>query len=229
LNKEKDTLWFLQLRALEALGAMRLAAVPTNARKAELATTTMDFLADSEARLDVRAQAAWALGMMQSSPATSGYNYPLIGYHIGRLAAEIGEQVKASFEKNPTRSGYLGGLLVTQIYQAFNGMEGARESGLMHLPGTGGAEPYISKINDQCSSVAKAAIDLLRQPRGLQKKAAEELGVRVGALKMLLEKNPPKDFHLVPGGTEYPIKPAQVADAPAPASKQKLAGAPGGH
>lgn len=226
LEREKDTLWFLQMRGLEGLGSMRQAAVPTSLQKAEMATTAMKFLGNPDARPEVRSAAAWALGMLQVNPSITRYNFPLIAYDIGRLVAELGEKSNASFKTNPTRSQALTGLLVSPIYQAFNGVEGARESGLLHSPALGQSQSYVSKVADLSASVARASIELLRAPGGQQKARQAELSDRVAALKDYLDKNPPKDFRLVPGGPEFRPKQAQVADAPAGA--RKLAGAAAG-
>ena len=47
---------------VEALGAMRLAADPTAQDKVEMAQATARYLTDPDVRVDVRAEAAWALG-----------------------------------------------------------------------------------------------------------------------------------------------------------------------
>jgi hypothetical protein len=228
LEREKDTLWFLQMRALEAIGALRQAATPANVQRPEMAATAMKFLADPEARPEVRAAAAWALGMMQVSQ-NARFNFPLVAHEAGRLSAEIGEQANASLKENPTRSAYLAGLLVGPIYQAFNGISGARESGLLHAPALGQAQGYASKVNDLISSVARAAVVMLpdRTPTAQQKNRQRDLSDRVAALKSWLDKNPPKDYHLVPGGPEFKGGQAEVAEAPA--GNSKLAGARGGH
>jgi hypothetical protein len=226
LEKEKDAFWFLQMRALEALGALRQASTAGNVTRPEMAAAAMKFLADPEARPEVRAAAAWALGMMQVSQ-NARFNYPLVSHEAGRLSAEIGEQASASFKDNPTRTSYLAGLLVAPIYQAFNGVSGARESGLLHAPALGQAQGYASKVNDLIASVARTAVELIRAPTGQQPRLQKDLGDRVAALKSWLDKNPPKDYHLVPGGPEFKGGQAEVAEAPA--GNAKMAGARGGH
>jgi hypothetical protein len=226
LNDEANDFWFLQMRGLEALGSMRQAAMTTGLQKAEMAITAMKFLSNPNARPEVRAAAAWALGMMQVNPATGRYNFPLVAYNTGRLTAELGETINASFKLNPTRSSYLTGLLVAPIYQTFNGVDGARESGLLHAPALGEARGFVSRVADLASSVARSSVELVRAPNGQIADRQKDLGERVAALKDYLDKNPPKDFHLVPGGPEFRGQQAQVADAPA--DKGKMAGANGG-
>ncbi len=60
VDKNEPLPWPLQLRALEALGALRQGYLPTQASKVHMAATAMHFLADSEARMEVRAEAARA-------------------------------------------------------------------------------------------------------------------------------------------------------------------------
>ena len=60
----------------------------------------MQFLPNPEIRPEVRAEAAWALGMMRVSQASGTFNYPLIAYYIGEVAADLGERVAANYESN---------------------------------------------------------------------------------------------------------------------------------
>ena len=62
----------------------------------------MRILADPKARPDVRAEAARALGMMQITNAVPKYNFSLVAYAAAQLAAEVGDQIVASYtEKGP--------------------------------------------------------------------------------------------------------------------------------
>jgi len=227
LEREKDLPWPARVRALEAMGAMRQAAVPSNMQKAEMASTAMKFLADPDAHPEVRAAAAWALGMMRVNPAIARYNFALIAHNVGLLAADLGSAVNASFSENSTRSAYLSGLLAGPVYQAFNGVEGARESGLLKVPGANPNLATIKQIADASSSIARGAVDLSRPgPAGQVPNRKKDLGDRVSVLKSFLEKNAPKDFHLVPGGPEYRGGGGAVAGAAV--EKAKVAGARGG-
>ncbi len=123
LENGRDLPWPVQFRALEALGAMRLAADPVTPAKAEMASAAARYLTDPDARPDVRAEAAWALGMMRVNPAITKYNFPLIAYHIGEVAADLGEKVHASYANNPVRASHLAGLLLYQVYPALFGWQ----------------------------------------------------------------------------------------------------------
>jgi hypothetical protein len=231
LNTEKDIPWPVRVRALEAMGAMRQAALPVAPQKVEMAATAMKFLADTEARPEVRAAAAWALGMMRVNPLVGKYNFGIVAYDMGKLAAELGEVAGSRFSDNPTLSEYMAGLLVGPVFQAFNGTDGARESGLLKVPAAhpniGPNVQYIRQIADLESSIAKAAVEMIRSPGGAQAARRKDLGDRVASLKAFLEKSPAKDFHLVPGGPEF--KPdVAAANANANAGLKSAAGAPGG-
>ena len=96
-----------------------------------MASTAMRILTDPKARSDVRAEAVHALGMMQITNAVPKYNFSLIAYAAAQLAAQIGDQIVASYtEKGPainaTRAEYLASLLIGPIQQAFDGQPGIR-------------------------------------------------------------------------------------------------------
>ncbi|MFO0910331.1 MAG: hypothetical protein U0794_18635 [Isosphaeraceae bacterium] len=227
LAAEKEAPWPVKVRALEALGSMRQAAVPVSLAKLEMANAAMAHLADAEARFEVRATAAWALGMVRVNPASGKYNFPLIAYFVGQLAAEIGDTALESFTENPSRSEYLSGILVGPIYQAFNGVDGARESGLLKSPSLGGAQGFVKQVADATTAVARASVELVRAPGGQTKARSKDLGDRIAQLRAILEKSPPKEFSLVPGGPEY--RPASPAVAGAAASESaKTAAVAGG-
>ncbi|GAC1468270.1 MAG: hypothetical protein NVSMB9_10760 [Isosphaeraceae bacterium] len=225
LGSEKDIPWPATVRAIEALGAMRQAAVPTNMQKSEMAVAAMRYLADTRSRPEVRAEAARALGMMRVNAAIGKFNFPLIAYHIGQLAAQIGEQSQAAFPRNPGKSQYLTGLLLSEIHQAFHGVEGARESGLLKIPFASSDQTYLSAVADLTDAVARSSVELIRSG-GKVEARQKALGERVAALKSYLDKNPPKDFHLVPGDMEFRGENATVVEAPP--KKTKVARAPGG-
>lgn len=219
LNKEKDAPWFAQLRVLEALGALRLSAEPGSPTKLDMADAAARLLSDPEARPEVRAQAAWALGMLRYSPAAR-LNTQLLGYYIGEVAADLGEKIASTYSENNTRAQFLTSLLIYQLFPALHGQDGAGDSGLVKTGGPGAAG-FLGPLTDQVRAVTTTAIDLtVKSPKARQAGFAKDLGDRVGALRAFLDKNPPADKHLVPGGTEYPVK-AQVAGAPA--EKPKVA------
>ena len=204
---------------------MRQAALPVKMADAEMAAAAMKFLADPTARPEIRATAAWALGMVRVNPAVARYNFPLVAHVVGQLAAELGDKAGASFSENPTLSEYLSGLLVGPIFQAFNGVEGARESGLLKTPGLGQAATYVKQVADLQASVARASVELVRAPAGQVPARKKDLSDRVAALKAFLDKNPPKDFHLIPAGPEYrPAAAGPVAKAAEPAKAAGVAG-----
>lgn len=230
LDSEKEMPWPVQIRALEALGTLRHGFLPTSTKTADMASTAMRILADPKARADVRAQAAHALGMMQISNAVPKFNFSLIAYAAAQLAAEIGDQIVASYtEKGPainaTRAEYLTSLLVGPIQQTFDGQPGVRDSGMLHNGSTTAlsARSEIQKILDQIEPVSKASLELLRSPTGLLKARRQDLVTRVAVLKEFLSKNAPANHHLVPDDQGF----LQAGDQPAGAGGARVAAGAG--
>ena len=87
--------WPLQLRALEALAYLRHGYLPTQTQKVHMASSAMRYLADPGAKLEVRAEAARALGQMQIGSAVSKYNFPLVAYAAGQLATDLGSEINS--------------------------------------------------------------------------------------------------------------------------------------
>ena len=57
-SRSKELPWPIQLRGLEALGWLRQSGLPTQPDRAHMANTAMLFLADTDAKIEVRAEAA---------------------------------------------------------------------------------------------------------------------------------------------------------------------------
>jgi hypothetical protein len=203
LEGEPDLPWPAQLRALEVLSVMRQGYEPKLPQKAAMASAAMALLADGSAKLEVRSEAARALGQMPTS-AIAKYNYPLVAHATGQLAAELGNRVATGFTGNQDMAKYLTALLIGPVYQAFDGVPGARDSGLLHAAG-GPSAAYTQKIFDLVKPIAQATIDVLSAGQRQIKDRQKELLANVAALKDFLDKNPPADRHLVPDGAEFPI------------------------
>src|SRR5262249_13648662 len=124
LLAREDLPWTVQLRVLEALGAMRQAADPTAQSKVEFASAILQILANPEIRPEVRAEAAWAMGMLRVSAASGAFNYPLVAYYIGEVTADLGERVAANFQPNVTLAQYWASPLIYQIHASLNGQDG---------------------------------------------------------------------------------------------------------
>ncbi|WP_254053430.1 HEAT repeat domain-containing protein [Singulisphaera sp. GP187] len=217
---DKSLPWPAQLRALEALGALRMAADPRAQAKLEMATAAMQMLADPAVRLEVRAQAAWTLGMMRVSAANGKFNYKLVAYYGGEVAAELGERILATYGTNITLAQSYAAPLLYQIYPSFYGVEGARESGLLRMPNLGNNRGFIEQLGNQIKPVAKSAVELFKAPKGNRDKYAKELSDKVAVLKSFLDKNVPDDNQF--GDKQFPLK-AEIADVRA--EDPKVAGA----
>ncbi|MDR3633308.1 MAG: hypothetical protein P4L84_05680 [Isosphaeraceae bacterium] len=216
LDKEKDLPWFAQMRALEALGALRQAKTPQKPDQPVFANVAMRFLADKEARPEVRAMAAWALGMMRIDNALSKFNFSLVAHNVAEVAADLGDKVVDVFDANQNQSRYYTSFLLYQIHPALEGDPKVRDAGILKVPGNHAgfnqAKPFLQQVDDLVKSVYKASVELLNAPRGKQKDLQKQLANRVDALRKFLQKNPPADTRLVPGGQAFPGN--QVAAAP---------------
>jgi hypothetical protein len=213
--------WPAQIRALEALGSIRVATANMPKGKIDAASVAMRILADPEARPEVRAWAAWALGMMRVPTGIAPYNYNLIGYELGQLAVNLGQQIideydlhANDFEKKKVQAEHLAAILLFQAYPALIGEDGVRDSGLIHSPhpSIASAKPFYGKLDDQVKAICRGSYEMLRAGGGAVRGKRDELDAKVASLKQLLEQSSPKDRHLVPGGPEF----QQVAGAAAP-------------
>ncbi len=189
LEKEVDLPWPAQLRAMEVLSAMRQGYEPNKPQKASMANAAMALLADAAAKLEVRSEAARALGQMPIASAVSKYNYPLIAHATGQLAAELGEKIATGYSSNQDKAKYLTALLVGPVYQAFEGVPGARESGLLHATG-GPSAAYIQQVFDLFKPIVQVAIELPSAGQRQVKTRQKELVAHVAALKEFLDEKP---------------------------------------
>jgi hypothetical protein len=203
LNKE-DAPWPVQLRAMEALSAMRQGFEANKPQKAAMAHAAMALLTDTNARPEVRAEAARALGMMQIGSSVTKYNYPLVAHAIGKLAADLGTRIATGWTANEDKSKYYISLLFGPIFQAFDGVAGARDSGLLHNT-SGASTSSMQGVFDLVKPLVETANELRMSGQRQAKDRQKELLSRVAALKVFLDGNAPADHHLVPGEAEFPI------------------------
>jgi len=220
LEREKELPWPVQYRALEALGSLRRANTPQMQKgQPEMAGTAAQFLTDPDGQVNVRAEAGWALSMMEIPAGINGYNFPLIAYSVGELAAMLGDKIREVYPKNVTQAESWTGLLVAQIIQTFDGIDAARDSGLLKSthPAATAARPFIKSVSDKIKPVTAAAIRLIREPGGKAAQNLKELEGKTAELKALLQKNPPANTSLVPGGPQFQVGAgaAQVVNGPA--------------
>jgi hypothetical protein len=214
LKNEDDIPWPAQLRALEALGAMRQGFRVNAPKEAEMATAAMRLLTDFQAKPEVRSEAARALGLMEiTSSAVRGYNFPLVAHASGLLAAELGTQIGSNFKNNPLKSRYLTVLLAGPVFEAFDGVSGMRDSGLVHMT-TGESAAYVSQVFELVKPIVKAASDLLASPSRQVPDRQKDLAAKVAALKQFLSKNQPRNRSLVQGGPEFPLGDTAAAGLP---------------
>jgi hypothetical protein len=225
LESDPKLPWPVQMRAIEALGSLRVATAKLAKGPIDAASVVMRFLADPEANRMVRAWSAWALGMMKVPASVSPYNFSLVGQEIGELAVELGNQVveeyddnAADFDNKKDKATQLTSLLIFQVCPSLMGVEGVRDSGLLHSShkNAGEAKSFLTKVDDKVKAVSRASYELLRSLGDGNKKARNELDAKLADLKSLLAGTSPKERHLVPGGPEFTANTAQVAGATRP-------------
>lgn len=227
LKANKNWPWPVQLRALEAMGALRQGFLPTSPRTADMAAVVFDYLIDQNLEPEVRAEAAKALGALRITTAVPKYNFELAGYATAQLASDLGEDLLDLSSDNKLHSQKLTTLLVGQVFQAFEGVPTDRDSGFLRNPSlTNQAE--VKKYIDAMRPMAKSAVALMGAPTGQLPARTEELKKNLASFQDFLTKNPPAETRLFTGGPEYsgPAAPAQAnIGAAAPSA---LAGASGG-
>ena len=206
-----------RLRGLEALAALRQGFLPTQPSKVHMATTAMKFLADPEAKLEVRAEAARALGMMQIGSSVQKFNFLLVAHAAGQVAVEIATQInglyfegsgtgkdaKAPHEENRTKSLYLAALLMGPVYQCFDGVSSQRDSGLLRMDQSA-TRADIQKIFGMIKEISQSVVDLMGSPPKQYKDRKKKLSSQTSELRAFLEEHRPANRRLVPGGDPLP-------------------------
>ena len=218
--------WPVQMRALEAIGSLRMAVNNTSRGRIDAASAVMPYLLDPEARPEVRAWAAHALGFMNVPTGVKPYNFPLLADAIGRAAADLGDRVVAEYDQDPAgfadpnrrdEAAGLTSLLLFQVYGGLAGEPGARESGLLQMnhPNASAISSYLKELSNNVQAEAKQAVELLRSGGGDALKAQrDKLAASISELRAFLASKPPKDRRLVPEGPEF--APRVAAGAPGP-------------
>jgi hypothetical protein len=222
LKAEAEAPWWIQLRVFEALGSLRLPSTTGPTGPPDVAAILLDHASDPKAKVESRAWAAWALGML-NVPANTKFNYALESYQVGQIAAELGDKIgkeydlhSKNFVKQSDRARFLAALLMYQVYPALSGDDDLRGSGLLKSghPAAVAARPFMTGLDGQLREVSQAALELLNAGGNQQKKTRDELGKQVNELKSYLDKNRPTDANLFPGGPKIPLNPAQVTVVP---------------
>lgn len=224
LESDPKLPWPVQMRVLEALGSIRVSTANTSRSKIDSAPVILKFLVDSEARLVVRAWAAWALGFIKAPSSGTTYNFSLGGHEIGELASDLASQIveeydddPVNFDKEKDQATHLTSLLLFQICPSLIGQEGVRDSGLLQNRAAADARPFLTKLDDKVKAVSRQAYELMRAAGAGNKAARDDLDAKLADLKTFLAASKPKDRRFIPGGPEIPAHPArEVAGAPGP-------------
>ena len=222
LDKQKELPWPVQMRGLEALGWLRQSGLPTDASKAHMANTAMQFLADTERQVrgpcggrprpgadagergtEVQFQAGGA-----TTPGCSRRTWPPRSTSSSRTTRPGSE--------NPTRAQYLTALLVGPVYQFFDGVQGESNSGLLQI---GEGRHRVPEVHPEG---LRAWSSRWRKPRSScsvhrrrnSRTGKQKLAARVAELRTFLKQNPPPSRQLVESGREFGAE-GEQAGAPA--------------
>ena len=102
-----------------------------------MANSAMSFLADTDARLEVRAEAARTLGLMQVNAVPEVQlqarraMLPGCSRRMSPRSSTTSTRRARRRAENPTKARYLAALLVGPVYQCFDGVEGESNSGIL--------------------------------------------------------------------------------------------------
>ena len=143
LEGDAKEYWPAEIAALEALGSLRLLTVNQNKAEFEIAVAAAKLLEDPKGRPDVRAWAAWAVGMTRIvGPSADQFNFILVAHDMGELAATMGSSILAANmavnntkEKTKPPANLANDLTALLYYRVFRGLSREPEitdSGLVH-------------------------------------------------------------------------------------------------
>jgi hypothetical protein len=236
LRDNPEAFWPVKVRALEAMGALRHATANPLRGEPELAAVPFSLLADRGQRLDVRAWAGWALGMMDIPPQVRSFNFQLVAYAMGRAVADFGDQMLAVEmpEDRPTKNLALVVRMCDPLLRLLTGFVGDRDlprSGLArttHSAFDADARTMTREVEQRIRAVATSAINFSRAVGRQVPDAHKRLAADVQELRSFLAKNPPKSNELYPGGPtlELPGSAAPAAPAAGAESKKGASGGP---
>lgn len=235
IQRDEEHFWPAKVRALEALGRLRTISTIQRRDEALMAQTALHVLASPKYRPEIRAWAGWTLGMLDVPPGYPQVNYSLIAYHLGKLAAELGDGVLAAQEvvtdedggeetvPQQLRINYLTALMVYQVYYALIGDPTVRDSGILGGARTlGEHDQYVRRMQEAIRRLATGCVEYSRAVGGRIGPARDEVVAALEALRTLLQQSPPASDLVVPAA-----EPLQIAEAPATASAAAEEAEPG--
>lgn len=204
LQTEKSAFWPARLRAAEALGSLRQAETTVRSPRADVADELLTILSSPDERPQVRAQAAWSLGMLRPTAQVSRYNFGLIAYHMGRAVAEIGEKIVEVSKDSDAGGRRLADALV-EIMLGFEGDQAIRGAGLLRNEHSnlGAYRAAARTIADRSKAVAVAAVDLGNAPKARKDAARQALSSQIEELRSTLAANEPTDRSIYPDGPQF--------------------------
>jgi hypothetical protein len=211
LRENRDAYWLAHARALQALGTLRSISGIQNRDEAVFADEVLQAISAPGLRLESRAWAAWAAGMLEVPPAYPQLNFTLATYMIGQLAVEVGERIVELSDPrndggyNPERVKYQTALLVSPIFQSLEGARGLSGSGLKNNQTLGDHRAYVNRVHQLVRQLAAASVELTRAVGAQRPAARDAMIASLNELRNFLGQNPPQDRTFIPGGREFAL------------------------
>ena len=195
LEGEPEVIWTARYRALEALGWLRQATRNPLAKQYPMIDAAAKILANPEERLEVRAWAAWAIGMMRVDDGNAPIRYSAIAGDVAKLAIELGDKILAVKSNQQSEQAHeLITLLAWPIYNSLKGEPGQNRSGLVNAAALDQdkASAFVKGLEPLVQAEARAAVELGRSAGAqLHTQWSKELAGTVQALKAFVAQNPP--------------------------------------
>ena len=191
LNDEPNAIWPARFRAVEAPGALRQPSINAAVNDLKMAATIAKILEDPQIRPEVRATAAWALGMMRVESGGKKVDFREVAANVGHLAVELGEKIlKVRSGKGNLQAADLTALLAYPVYNSLKGEPGVIKSGLLASGALGQANrPFVAELEQLVKAEAAAAVELEQAPLALLARPRKQMSDSIEALKKFLDAN----------------------------------------
>lgn len=209
LENDAKRYWPAKIASLEAIGSLRLSTVNLNNADFEISVAAAKLLENPNERPDVRAWAAWAIGMTRIvGPQADKFNFILVANDMGRLAVSLAESIltaslasRNAKEKNKPPAELADDLTALLYYRVFRGLSrepDLNDSGLVNSPGIPQRDRgAIRDIESAVRNVTVAAVELSRAAGSQIPERQKALRSKISLLKKVLEQSPPSKRTLV--------------------------------
>ncbi len=216
LQNNPDVPWIVRLRALDALGYIRESTVAILPPDLKIARTLLEIVTDRRERLENRARAVWALGMLRIDNQIRDYNFGLVAYLAGITASDLTVEILQAYESSTELARQITGLLIFSVLVSF---EGERDpdlsaSGLLRVrpdhPNIGQSQEAIQTIYQGVSELSQASYRFVFAGPEEVNNRRQILKDTLAEFRVMLAKQKPESLQIDSGGEPYdmPIVPS---------------------